>query len=144
MQIVDDKQQRLAGRNVRRQPVETVERQERRVCDRVGRELGGVEERRREPRRAREQVGSLLRRQSGKERFEELSHRTVGERALELRASRPQHLQPVLPGPRFRLHHQGGLADSGRPLDREEPAAGRGGGDQGPHRGHLGVAFEEI
>ena len=144
MQVVEREQERLARREVRRQPIETVERRQRRVRGRLRRDLGRVKERRRERRRAREQVGSLFRLQGGEQRLEELPHNPVRERALKVGAAPAQHLHTGLLSECFRLRHQGGLADAGRPLDREQPPAARAGGDQAGHRRQLGVALEQV
>ena len=143
MQVVEREQERLARGEVRRQPIETVERRQRRVRSRL-RDLGRVKERRRERRRALEQVGSLVRLQGGEQRLEELPHDPVRERALKVGAASAQHLHTGLLSECFRLHHQCGLADAGRPLDREQPPAARAGGDQTGHRRQLGVALEQV
>jgi hypothetical protein len=43
----------------------------------------------------------------------------------------------------FRLSQQRRLADSGRPLDRQQAAAAKSGTDQRLDRRLLGIAFEE-
>jgi hypothetical protein len=144
VQVVEREQERPARGEVRRQPVEAVERRQRRVRGRLRRDLGRVKERRRERRRAREQVGSLFRLQGGEQRLEELPHYPVRERALKVGGAPAQHLHTGLLSECFRLHHQGGLADAGRPLDCEQPPAARAGGDQAGHRGQLGVALEQV
>ncbi len=144
MQVVDRQQQRPAGGDVRRQPVEAVQRRQRRIGGRLGRQPGGIEQRRRETRRAAEQLGSLLRRQGGQQRLEQLPHHAIGERALELGAARAKHLHPGRLTQRLRLRDQRGLADPGRPLDRQQPPAGLGGGDQPFDRRQLDVALEQA
>jgi hypothetical protein len=78
-------------------------------------------------------INLLFRLQGGEQRLEELPHYPVRERALELGAAPRQHLHPGLLSHRLRRRHQGGLADAGRPLDREQPPAAGGGRDQARH-----------
>ena len=145
MQIVEREQERPARSEVRRQPVETVQRRQRRVPRRLpDRNLGGIEERRRKRRRARKQLGSFLLAQRGEERLEELTHDAVRKRALELGAARTKHLQAGLLTKRLRLRQQNGLADARRPLDRQQPPAVGERVDQAAHRSQLGLALEQI
>jgi hypothetical protein len=144
VQVVHRQQKWPPRGDVRRQPVEPVQRRQRRVRGRRSCELGGVEDGRGERRRVGEQLGSLLRGQPGKKRLEQLSHDPVGERALELGAARAQDLHPRLPGSRLPLHDQGRLADSRRSLDHQQPLAADGRPDRGVDRRQLRVALEQV
>ena len=144
MQVVERDQERPARGEVRRQPVETVQRRKRRVPSRLDRDLGGIKKRRCARRRAVEQLRSLVSRQGGDQRLEELQHHPVGKRAFKVGAARTEHLQPCLPSQRPRLRKQRGLADTGRTLDREQPTAVGDRVDQATNRGKLGIALEQV
>src|SRR5262249_57350760 len=77
------------------------------------------------------------------ERLEELTHDAVRERALQLRASGGQHLDSGIGREGLRLTDEGRLADARRPLDREEPSAARGLGDQAGHHRDLRLTLDE-
>ena len=94
VQVVDREQEARAGGDVGRQPVQAVQRRQRRVGGRGGRELGGIEQRRREPRRVAEQLGSFLFGQGREERLEELADHAVREGVLELAAACSEDLHP--------------------------------------------------
>jgi hypothetical protein len=144
VQVVDRDEKRSAGGDVGRQPVEAMERRQRRIPGRLDRQLGGLEERRRERGSADKQLGSLLLRQAGEERLEELPDDAVRERALELGAARAQHLHPRLSGASLRLRHEGRLADSGRALDRKQPTTASGSADESLDCNQLGLTLKEI
>ena len=144
MEVVDREQERSASCEIRRQPVQAVERRERRVGTGLRNEQLGIEERLGQRGCPGEDVGSLLRSDRGEERLEELPHDAVRERPLELRAACSEHLHPRLLAERSRLGHQGGLADAGRPFDRQHPSTRRCCSDQIRDRRHLGVAFEQV
>ncbi len=144
MQVVEREQERLARGEVRRQPVETVQRRQRRVPRRLDRDLGGIEKRCRQRSRALEQLGSLVGRLGGDQRLEELAHHPVGKGALELGAARTEHLQPRLLSQRPRPRKQRGLANTGRALDRQQPPAVGDRVDQATHRRKLGIALQQV
>ena len=144
VQVVDREQQRPAVGHVRRQPVQAVQRRQRRVGARLGRELCGIEQRRRQTRRAGKQLGSLLRRQRGQERLEQLPHHAVGERPLQLGAAPAKNLRPGRLTQGLRLRDQRGLADARRPLDRQQPPAGLGRGEQPVDRRQLDVTLKQA
>ena len=142
MQVVDRQQQRSARGDVRRQPVQAMQRGQRGVRDRLGRELRGVEQRRRGRRRSHQELAPLLRRNRREQRLEQLAHDPIRERALKLRPPRAEHLQPGLLGKRFRLRDQRGLPDPRGTLDRQQPAGALSRADQRLDDGQLGVALE--
>ena len=144
MQVIHCEQKRPPRGDVRRQPVEAVQRRQRSVRGRLSCKLSGVEDGRGERGRAGEQLGALLRRQVSQKRLEELSHHPVGERALELGAPGAQDLHSPLMGSRLCLHDQGRLADSRRALDRQQLVATECGADHGVDRRQLRVALEQL
>jgi len=143
VQVVDRQQERPARGEVRRQPIQTMQRRQRRVPSRLDRDLGGLKERRRQRSRALEQLRSLVDQQRGDQRLEQLAHHPVRERALELGAARAEHLPSGLLSHRPRLRKQRGLADTGRTLDRQQPTTVADRVDQATHRRKLGVALEQ-
>jgi hypothetical protein len=144
VQVIEHEQERPARGEVRGQPVETVQCRERRVAARIDGDPRRLEERRRECGGACKQLGPLLSRERDKQRFEQLPHHPIGERALELGAARTQHLQTGLLTEALRLRQQRRLADSRRPLDREKPATVADPAKQIDNGRHLGVALEEL
>ena len=144
MEVVDREQERSARGEVRRQPVEAVQRRQRRVGPGLGVELLRVEEWLGQRRRAGERVGPLLLGQRREQRLEELAHDAERERTLELRASRTEHSHPGLVAPRLRLGHQRGLADPRGPFDRHQHAAGVAASDQVLEGSQLGIALEQV
>jgi hypothetical protein len=144
MDVVDREQERSASCEIRCQPVEAVERRERRVGPGLHNEQLGIEERLGQCGCPRQDVGALLRSDRGEEWLEELPHDAVRERPLELRAACSKHLHPRLLSECSRLGHQGGLADARRPFDRQHPSTRGCCRDQARDGRHLGVAFEQV
>ena len=144
VQIVEREQERPARGEVRRQPVEAVQRRQRRIRRRLDRHLCGIEKRRRQRGGAAQRLGSLLRLEGSKQRLVELPHDPVGERALELRAARAEREQARLLRQRLRPRNKGRLADTRRPLDRQQPATLGDSGDQLGHRGELVLALQQL
>jgi hypothetical protein len=99
MEVVDREQERSASGEVRCQPVQPVERRQRRVGSGLRNEQLGVEERLGQRRCPREDVGALLHSDRGEERLEELPHDAVRERPLELGAARSEAPASRPPGP---------------------------------------------
>jgi hypothetical protein len=144
VQVVDGQQQPPAGGHIRGQPVQAVQARQRRIPVRLGRQAGRVKQRRGQPGRARQQLATLCRGQGGQQRLEQLADHAVGKRALQLRAACAKDLHPGRLRPRFGLRDQGGLADPGRPLERQQLPAGLGGADQAFDRRQLDLTLEQL
>jgi hypothetical protein len=144
VQVVDREQERPAGREVRRQPVEAVKGRQRGIRAGLGDELLGVEERLGQRRRAREQLGSLFARKRCEQRLEELPHDAEREGAFELRASGAEHLHAGAVTAGLGLRHQRGLADAGRAFDSHEQAARFAACDEALKGRELSVALEQL
>ena len=144
VQVVDREQQRPLSGEVRRQPVEPMQRRQRCVGPGLGLELLGVEERFRQCRRPGERFGSLFLGQGGEQRLEELAHDAERERPLELRASPAEHPHPGLVAPGLDLRHQRALADPGRPFDCQQHATGVAGSNNVLEGCQLGVSLQQV
>jgi hypothetical protein len=139
VQVVDHEQERLLGGDVGRQPVETVQHPQGDVCRRL-RKVGGLEERDRELRRAGEHLGALLLGELNQVRLEQLPDESKREGPLELGAASAEHLHSGgLCAPSC-LRDQRGLADPGRPLERQQTP---GTADQRVDGRQLAVPFQE-
>ncbi len=121
-----------------------MQRRQRRVTVRVAGEPRGLEERRRQCGSAGEQLRPFLYGHGDEQRLEQLPHHPIGERALELRAARTQHLQTGLLTEALRLRQQRGLANSRRSLDREQLATVADPANQIDNSCQLSVALEQI
>ncbi len=145
VEVVDREHRRLLVRDVRREPVEAVQRRERRV-DLVARPLDEarrLEQRRRERRRAREELLAPRGRRGRDQRLEELPHDAEREVALELAAPRGEDAHPA-GGRSADGGEEPRLADPGGALDHHEVAvAAARGVRERVERGQLGVAFQQ-
>ena len=144
VQVVEHEHERPARGEVRGQPIETVQRRQRRVTVRIAGEPRGLEERRRQCGSASEQLGPFLCGHGDEQRLEQLPHHAIGERALELGAARTQHLQTGLLSEDLRLRQQRGLANSRRRLDREQSATAADPANQSDNGGQLGLALKQV
>ena len=121
VQVVDDQQRGLVEGEVGGDPVEAMQHRERRL-----RSLSHhVCRSRREQRRTElggtcQQLGAEIRRRRGERRLEQLPHDPERELALELSASRGQHLELPRVGELPRCAQQPRLADPGGPLDDDQ------------------------
>jgi hypothetical protein len=132
VQVVDGQQQRPLGGDVRGEPVEPVQRRERRdALAHLGEHRAG----------GRRRTGE---RRAGPRRdvaLEQLAHDAERELALQLRRAGGEDAQR---GPLAQAGQQAGLADPGGALDQDEPAAARRRRlRRGVQRGLLGVALEQ-
>ena len=138
MQVVDGDDERGAGSDVQRQPVEAVQRREGRVARRVLR-ADDVQDRRRRRGRAPHQLG--LRGDAG---LEQLAHHPEAELALEVAGAGVEHAGATRRRTAAQLLQQPALADARRALDhRDAPRAGRHVGEQPVDDPELALPLDE-
>ena len=144
VQIVDRDQQWRLGREVRRQPVQAVQRGGGRVVTDVPL-ARQPEHRPGECRRSLQPAPALLAGGPADASLQQLTHHAVGEVALQLATAGGQDLQSGCVGETHPRLQQTGLADAGRPLEdhRRAATAGRISG-QLPEAIELVVALEEL
>ena len=142
VQVVDGEHQRPVGGEVEQQPVEAVERGERRVA------LGGRGLQRREhgARRGRgARQRTLARRRLGELRLEQLPHHAERELPLELRGARGQRQRARRLAAAAERRQQAALPDPGRPLDQHRPAlAAERAGELALERLDLPFALDQV
>lgn len=146
LQVVDREQERTGQREVRREPVDAVQRGEpgararlrdAAVRGHAGRPRGGRG-------RAGQQLGALVGRGAVQLDLEQLPDRPEGEVALKLAPPRAQHVQARRLGLVDGGSQQRALPVAGRALDHDQPAVARD-GVRGCRREllQLGAALEE-
>jgi len=143
VRVVHHDQQRIAGRQVRHQPVEAVRRRMRDVVpDRAG--LGSAEHPRRQPGGPVQQLVPFARPGPRPGRLEQLAGDPVAEATFQGQPARGQDPQARRGRTGARRPQQRRLADPGRPFDQHEGAAARSGGRCGRgERRQFIVAFED-
>ncbi len=145
MQVIHCEQQRTAGAQVDRHPLQRVD--ERALLQPGERVLGGLvaeQHRCNEPGATREDVVALGRVRCTQERLEQGDGDAEGELLLQAGAPGGQHLHARPPGQRNRRAKEPRLAETGLRTHEDEPALtldrGRDGLRETPD---LGVAFEQ-
>ena len=138
LEVVDLEQQRALGGEVERQPVQAVERGERRVAGR--RSLVGRGE---HDARGRGGAGQCV--GIGDDGLEELADDAEREVALQLAGARVEHHRAAGVRVAPELRQQPRLADPGRALDQHRAALAHAGlGEQGVEQRHLAVALDQA
>ena len=139
VRVVDDDQQRPAGREVGHQPVQAMQHRKRTAAGRLPGQRAGQQRphRRGGPGQQRLTFARARVRQAP---LEQLPHHAEREARLQLRPAGPHDLVPQLPRPPACLLGQRRLADARPALDHQHPAAAR---QQQLNRGQLTLALAQ-